>query len=64
MPVDGGDGQHGVGQKALEDVVQLVKETFGCFDVVFLDDRDQPFQIDAVAENFFVGRFKNNCSDP
>ena len=55
MPVHGRNGDRRVGGQPQEQAVEQVEKVFGRFGVALLDDRDQPFQVDAVAENLFMG---------
>jgi hypothetical protein len=54
MPVNGGDGEHRIGEEAFEERIQLVEESLGRFEIIFLQHRYEPFQVDAVGENLFM----------
>jgi hypothetical protein len=56
VPVDSRHSKQGIGEHPLEYPVEQVEKGLGPVDVFFLDDRNQPIQIDAVGENLFVCR--------
>ncbi len=56
MAGNGRHGQQGIGDDPSKEGIQLVEESLGGIDIVFLDDWDHPFQIDTVRKNLFMGR--------
>ncbi|VTR63872.1 hypothetical protein DESC_100068 [Desulfosarcina cetonica] len=63
MTGNSGHGDQRIGSQALEQSIELVKKGFGAGQVVLLDHRNHPLQVDAIGEDFLMGggHYQGGC---